>query len=546
MQADYIENIVGKLKEMSYRCILIDGVWGIGKTYAVNQALEHERDVCRISLFGLQNSGGIYHEALFQSAFRNNKAGRIGEYALGALEGLTSVFESMEKAKDVLQSIAREKELFQLQSKSFDSWHIIVIDDLERLSDSVNMEEVLGVVEELKQCSYVKIILIANTAELKGKNGEIFERYQEKVIDRTYHITERPEKINWGNIGIDAQFLKEFLSRHKARNLRTLQKAQKFYEDVLLYCSEIKNDRFLHEVRLICFAIVVESTDKIYYREIAEDTPGPDLPLQQLWNEPEHRILNYLTGIQSRKKLVSMLLAYYENQCAVTSENLKIEFEMYIEAGKKSNFYKTDDEIKRAIPGLYRKMKEAKSIGELNQFADECMVWREITGEDNTEILNDYRCRLHAILMDMVDGGKEDILSYNIDLWHLSSETIKRVYMEQRDVIRPLMIQKLIDHLEKTTKGQAAYEYSCKLREYFHNNYYRDIIKEKSDVLYKSGSFPVGDCDDTRYRTSYNIVYVLYHSDKDKFLAYCDKLSGEWDKMSAHRMKCQLEGVLKE
>ena len=51
MQADYIQDIVEKLEELPYECILFDGVWGIGKTYAINEALKEKENVCRISGF---------------------------------------------------------------------------------------------------------------------------------------------------------------------------------------------------------------------------------------------------------------------------------------------------------------------------------------------------------------------------------------------------------------------------------------------------------------------------------------------------------------
>ena len=93
------------------------------------------------------------------------------------------------------------------------------------------------------------MILVANTKELHD-DKEIFEKYKEKVIDRVYQITERPEKINWRDLGIHGGFMTEFLSVHKVKNLRTLQKAQKFYDDVKMYCPENVREQFLDEVRL--------------------------------------------------------------------------------------------------------------------------------------------------------------------------------------------------------------------------------------------------------------------------------------------------------
>lgn len=42
MNADYVENIIRNIDEKSYtyKCILVDGTWGIGKSYMVRKALE--------------------------------------------------------------------------------------------------------------------------------------------------------------------------------------------------------------------------------------------------------------------------------------------------------------------------------------------------------------------------------------------------------------------------------------------------------------------------------------------------------------------------
>ena len=72
MNADYVENIIRNIDKQSYKCILVDGAWGIGKSYMVRKALEDMKDrTCFISLFGMDDCQKIYHEALFQFAFRH-------------------------------------------------------------------------------------------------------------------------------------------------------------------------------------------------------------------------------------------------------------------------------------------------------------------------------------------------------------------------------------------------------------------------------------------------------------------------------------------
>lgn len=55
MRADNIKNIISNINELPYKAILFDGVWGIGKSYAINEALEDNPNVCKISMFGLKD-----------------------------------------------------------------------------------------------------------------------------------------------------------------------------------------------------------------------------------------------------------------------------------------------------------------------------------------------------------------------------------------------------------------------------------------------------------------------------------------------------------
>lgn len=119
-----------------------------------------------------------------------------------------------------------KSELFLNISKSFNCYHFIVIDDLERMNDDIKLEEVFGIIDELKRCNYVKVILVTNTKEMPQK--ERFEKYHEKVIDRTYYITERPEKVDWAKLGIHYGFIIEFLSKHHVKKFANTTKSTEF------------------------------------------------------------------------------------------------------------------------------------------------------------------------------------------------------------------------------------------------------------------------------------------------------------------------------
>ena len=546
MKADNINNIISDIDRLPYRAILFDGAWGIGKSYAINEALSGNPNVCKISMFGLKNTKQIYHEALFQLALKSNVGGKIGEIANSFFDGVSKIWDKAGQAKTLIQSIANERELFLLLSKEFDSLHVIVIDDLERMSDAVNLEDVFGVVDELKQCNYVKVILVANTEEMQQNKKNIFEKYNEKVIERIYHITERAENIVWSKMNIHAKFIENFLSIHKVKNLRTLEKAQRFYEDVKLFCQDSMGEQFVEELRLICFAIVVESIDKLYYKEV---DPNIKDEVQKMTSSIENtfqcRLGKYLYGIKSGNNLIEMLLKYYE-EGVFDAEKLEVEYKLFLKAGDKPNYYKSDAEMRSLLPGLREEMRSTDKLAELNEFADSYVDWSDVLGENNEEVLSEYRVKLNKILKDMIKEGKEEILMYSYDMFHITSDKIKKIYQEEIEKMKKILIETLVEYLQSTTHGEKAYEYSYKLRKYFECSDYHDSILLNAEKLYNKISFPIDDMDKYKYRTCYNIMWVLYHSDSTRFLNCCDEIKRECDNMARHRIEVLTESIVKK
>ena len=54
MNASQIDEILKNLHKMPYRCVLISGDWGVGKSYTVNKALPECS--CVVSLFGIRST----------------------------------------------------------------------------------------------------------------------------------------------------------------------------------------------------------------------------------------------------------------------------------------------------------------------------------------------------------------------------------------------------------------------------------------------------------------------------------------------------------
>lgn len=545
MKADCIIDIMDQLSKLPYKCILFDGAWGIGKSYAIGKALEGKDNICKISMFGLENSQQIYHEILFQLLLNNGAGGKFGTGTLRFIKIASYFSKKMELVKNVVESSLDERELFLMMAKKFKNPHIIIIDDLERISNNVNLQEVLGIIEELKNCNYVKIVLITNSEVLEESDKRLLEKYCEKVIDRDYNITERPDKINWGDLKIAADFITNFLDKHPVSNLRTLQKAQNFYEDVKAQCAGVGNEEFQNEIRLICYAIVVEDTDNLYYRQPTDGNKDSVSKItEEMGNRFDHRILNYLGELKSPSSLVEMIYKYYTSERNIKDSEVTAQYKLFLKAGTKGNFYKSDEEISVYLEAWKSEISKTQTIGELNHFADEYVFWCKIINKDYTDVVMNYAEMLHSMLWNAVQTGHEEVLSYSVGLFDFKTDTIKEYYKSEVERLREQTIELYISYLKQKTVGRKAFDYSYKLRNYYDNNIYGKIIDAHIEELMLRDSFPVDDMSEIKYHTCYNILYVLYRHDRDKLLQFCDELSQQCDGMGRHRIKRIMEEVM--
>ena len=450
MNANGIIKIMERIDKLPYKSILFDGKWGIGKSYAIEEAVKGKDNVCKISLFGLENSQYIYHEIVFQFLLKDGLGGSIGTGAKKVLDACASFSDKIAKVKVAVDSVLAERELFLAMTKKFEEYHIIILDDVERISDSVNFQEVLGIVEELKKCNYIKVVLIANSEELNEDNKKLLEKYCEKVIDRDYNITEKADEINWASMGIDASFITNFLRKHSVSNLRTLQKAQNFYDDVKVLCAEVGNEEFQEEIRLICYAIVVEDTDALYYSlENSKNNDAVSKVMVETRNRFDNRLLNYLREIKSSRSLIDLIYKYYINEANMEKEELEAQFKLFLKAGKKPNFYKTDEEISEVLDEWKNELENISTIGALNHIVDEYVLWSQTIGRDCSVILEKYKEMLHTMLWDTVQTGDENILNYSGAMldFSITTDVIKEHYNVEIEKLTRKIIDLYIDYV---------------------------------------------------------------------------------------------------
>jgi len=171
---------------------MLSGEWGIGKTYFWNELKDKhlkEKKVVYISLFGLNSLDEIKNEVIFTlskytkslNKYRDKIQGMKGGSLKGDDMGL-SIGGAVINATLSLFSTTDFKDI------------VICFDDFERLSDSVALKDVMGLISQFKEQKKCKIIMILNEEELDKladidgkKHNKIFALYKEKIIDYNFY-----------------------------------------------------------------------------------------------------------------------------------------------------------------------------------------------------------------------------------------------------------------------------------------------------------------------------------------------------------------------
>lgn len=252
------------LDEDLYRyALLLDGEWGCGKTYFVQQILkdhvQESRKMIYVSLYGIRSVDELRNacaDAILASFFEtNDRSETIIDFV--RVFGLTMIKQipvlgdvlnkGIEERSDLIEKFGKDKALF-------------VFDDLERCLMSVC--EILGYINRLVECCGYKVLIVANEEECKNLQvldgqRDLYDRTNEKLIgcrlkyrpdlkEIAKHILEQLNKKNssfMSKESIDkfAEKCEKVMRVEKVENIRILQAA-------LMYAIKILNAIWTTEI----------------------------------------------------------------------------------------------------------------------------------------------------------------------------------------------------------------------------------------------------------------------------------------------------------
>jgi hypothetical protein len=239
------------LKSNTNYALMITGEWGIGKTYYFKNTLKKE--ICKtptfsdeskkyrpilVSLFGLKSVDEIQSE-IFLSLYpilKNNKL------KLGA-----SIFKAVTKGILHLSGLGEYTkyiEKINSESNSFIDFEDLVLcfDDLERISENLKLEELIGYINSLVENENVKVIIIANENKIEIDKYHILK---EKVVGNSIEFISNMNEtfdslieVKFSGSPLYLVFLRENKSfiidmfSKKSKNIRILNYCLSYFQNI--------------------------------------------------------------------------------------------------------------------------------------------------------------------------------------------------------------------------------------------------------------------------------------------------------------------------
>ncbi|MFK8933185.1 KAP family P-loop domain protein [Acinetobacter junii] len=210
--------------------IAITGPWGVGKTFFWKRCIDgynFKKKYVYISLFGLESLSDLKTH-IYSNIENNHSTLDIPRW----IRGLPSILKDTRVSQFGLSA----------STKIFDSLMfnqvkdaIICFDDFERMSNKLDIKDVMGLANYLKLEKNCQIILILDEDKAEGDNKKKYADYKEKLVDETIVINsvEHLIRANSIDVGIDeplVELMIEFAEALEIHNFRFFQKVLKLYQ----------------------------------------------------------------------------------------------------------------------------------------------------------------------------------------------------------------------------------------------------------------------------------------------------------------------------
>lgn len=245
--------------------LCIEGRWGTGKTYAwddaVKQSLRNKRmaktKYAYVSLFGIKDSADI-----LQSVFANtidlatherveNLSSAIGLQKIG---DLYKKLDKKWKAATTFGADHASVPYFSglggvvramVSNLVYDT--VVCIDDFERKSASVHVNEIMGTIVQLRDARKCKVVLILNENSLNEEEKVEFQRFAEKVIDASFKFEPTPAEsasvvFSYDNDKAANSILRSACEELGITNIRVMTKISRYAQELVGLLKDVDSE----------------------------------------------------------------------------------------------------------------------------------------------------------------------------------------------------------------------------------------------------------------------------------------------------------------
>ena len=545
MRADDIKKIMENIAAMPYRTVLINGPWGVGKTYEIKKAINGNSSAHMISMFGMQSCEDIYVELAWRLQIDSKRT-------IGILKKAAFIADVVAKKANIVidySRVAKERVRSYYITKENE---IIIFDDLERVGTNFSLETFLGFIEDLKNMNpQLTIVVVTNLSELSQE--KYFNKFNEKVIDKIYNISSISSAVDWKRLGVNDDVALDFMQRHGLKNLRTIRKAQQFFDDVKMRIreyskAEFQNDLFLRFIQQICYSVVVESYEQIYLKQVQEELDAAKDSENEYWkavkqHELEDHIyrigIKYLDDGEAFRAIIRDIYDYHQNNSWFSESNIVTWYGIFENIGTKAPFYLSDDEIQMVVKESLNNLYCNESVAEAIQKMDVIGQWAEVLEWNLDEVWDVFETYIFDFIDQTLIKGNNIELDMHWDI-SLQCDRVKKLVQNIKEKLPEKKIEKMIERIQLNMKSgnyNSAYEEIEELRFFIPINEEK-LAEPFMKSLLDSSILPVGSIDEIQWRYLHKLYKLCHRVIPDELSSFTEEaIASAESKMLKYRLE---------
>ena len=188
------------------KTIMLSGGWGAGKTHfwknnievVLRKKLLDEKSACvYVSLYGKDTIEAIKNEILYKAYLfqnANNDLDKVTSKAVSAFGVGARVLSSLtfggmnivsSELSSSIENIFEQKKIEEAE-KYINNGGVICLDDFERKSVKIDLNDLFGFISQLSIEMNCKIIIILNSDAFEGDEKNTFKKVKEKTINKYF------------------------------------------------------------------------------------------------------------------------------------------------------------------------------------------------------------------------------------------------------------------------------------------------------------------------------------------------------------------------